>query len=571
LEKGFGFMLKRYNSKKPMVDIEDLENDFKKKMMSIELKNKTLDDEINDLKNQIKNSISKAIKESPPSPNPNPSQVNYEEKEILKVGISPAPPPSVIPPPMIPPPPPPPNHSMGPPGPPGPPGIVNNFSKKNPFKPTNSPDIEVSPIIENVKSFFVYKMEKTFIEKSIFVSKGVIGKSIENTKTFPIEEVVEMFKKIEKEKRIEKETVLMASILDPKFEKSISIGLKSLSRFGYGTFQKIRSLILKNDPNVDTELIPQLKSIIPPKEEIQKIIEYDGNGELSDAEKLCLYLYDIPNLTERMECWEILINFENDFSMIEPKLNSFIESCHQLDSNESFHIIISFILSLANLLQGTNESKIIYGFKLNTLKILYSTKTNTKMTVLRYLVNIIGKKYPLMIPSVIQEFNQIMETSKIDLEQLKKDVEEMNRNYFKILNQIENANSSSLKDDEFSMVMGKFSEYQKEGIDSINQQKREMEDSIDHVSILFGEPKLKENPGEIFQEMSQFVVCLKEAYYSNVSKVEKEKKKKKKIKKIEISLEKRNPEEVDLTVINEDDLRSGLLLRNRMRKSKMLK
>jgi hypothetical protein len=566
LEKGIGFTVKRLNSKKPIVDIEDLENDFKKKILNIELKNKSLEDEIDELKNRILKNNSKVIKDSPPSPKPNP--IVILDNEILK---------EISPPPRTPPqmisniPPPPPAPSMGPPGsfkgPPGPPGIVNIGSKKNLFKPSNSPDIEVSPISENVKSFFVYKMEKIFIEKSIFVSKGVIGKSIENTKIFPIEEVVEMFKKIEKEKRIEKETVLMACILDPKFDKSISIGLKSLSRFGYSSFQKIRSLILKNDPNVNPELIPQLKSIIPPKEEIQKIIEYDGNGELSDAEKLCLNLYDIPNLTERMECWEILINFENDVSMIEPKLNSFIESCKQLDSNENFHVIISFILTLSNLLQGTNESKIIYGFKLSTLKILYSTKTNTKVTVLRYLVNVIGKKYPSLIPSVIQEFNQIIETSKIDLEQLKKDVEEMNQNYFKILKQIENAMSSSLKDD-FSVVMEKFNKNQKEGIDSINQKKREMEYFIDKISILFGEPKLKENPGEIFQEMSQFVICLKEAYYSNVSKSEKEKKKIKKIKNIEseISFEKRNPEEVDLTVINEDDLRSGLLLRNRMRK-----
>jgi hypothetical protein len=43
--------------------------------------------------------------------------------------------------------------------------------------------------------------------------------------------------------------------------------------------------------------LSQLTSIVPPKEEMENIIEYEGDLELSEVEKYLKFISDIPNLS----------------------------------------------------------------------------------------------------------------------------------------------------------------------------------------------------------------------------------------------------------------------------------
>jgi hypothetical protein len=81
------------------------------------------------------------------------------------------------------------------------------------------------------------------------------------------------------------------SSLRKKFNKN------SISRRGLNTNEKIRSTLLSMNANIEDEILSQLTSIVPPKEEMENIIEYEGDLELSEVEKYLKFISDIPNLS----------------------------------------------------------------------------------------------------------------------------------------------------------------------------------------------------------------------------------------------------------------------------------
>jgi hypothetical protein len=111
----------------------------------------------------------------------------------------------------------------GPPGPGGPPGMGGPLMAPK----SNLPQIPVSPIKENLKAFFFTKVEKRFMDNSVFIKGGVAKASIEHQKNFDLDEVKSLFGKVEKvvekkEEKISKEPVIpMASILEAKVNQNI--------------------------------------------------------------------------------------------------------------------------------------------------------------------------------------------------------------------------------------------------------------------------------------------------------------------------------------------------------------
>jgi hypothetical protein len=92
---------------------------------------------------------------------------------------------------------------------------------------SNLPQIPVSPITENLKAFFFTKVEKRFMDNSVFIKGGVAKASIEHQKNFDLDEVKTLFGKVEKvvekkEEKVSKEPVIpMASILEAKVNQNI--------------------------------------------------------------------------------------------------------------------------------------------------------------------------------------------------------------------------------------------------------------------------------------------------------------------------------------------------------------
>eukprot|EP01080_Neovahlkampfia_damariscottae_P006119 gene6119-10126_t len=479
--------------------------------------------------------------------------------------------------------------SGGPPGM-GPPGMGGFGAQKS-----NLPAIPLSPIKENVKGFFFTKVEKRFMDTSLFIEGGIAKTSIEHQKKFDLDEVKSLFGKVEKkveEKKStepEKPVIPMANILEPKVNQNISLAIGSLKRKGITSHQAIKNLFLEVSPDVDQEILSGLRNVIPTEEDAQKIKEYKGEDQLTEAEEYFKFIQVIPSLSERLDSWNTMVFFHDDFSKIKPKYDSVIRTCQDLKSNENFKVILSLVLALGNLLSGKTNAKIMYAFKLKTLKTLMGTKTNGGLSCIRYILSMAAIVKP-DFDKMFTDLKTIEESSKVDFDQLDKEIEEIEKNLVVVNKQIQLAEKKNIENDKLPSVMKKFVENAETAMKMIKESKHKMISSIEELSKAFGEDpkKIKESPSEYFQEIDEIFKTLKEAHLANLAKIEKEakrlkkeeEKKEKELKRAESknmstkkSVRKMNDGEDggEDGKFNEDDLRSGNALRRKMKKKKETK
>jgi hypothetical protein len=153
--------------------------------------------------------------------------------------------------------------------------------------------------------------------------------------------------------------------------------------------------------------------------------------------------------------------------------------------------------------------------------------------------------------------------------------------------------AANIKDDKFPIVMKEFLSKYEIGISLIEDFQKKSEIAIIETSVLYGDPKIVESPIEFFKGVDEILKYENESHAANVAAIEKEKKKKlKEEQKLlrsapssrppsapssapssrstspvlgsQKSLKKKNGDEG----IDEDDLRSGALLRKKIQKKK---
>jgi cytokinesis protein len=491
----------------------------------------------------------------------------------------------------------PPGPFGGPPGPPGPPGPGGPSGPGGPPGPggpssggmnSKLPKIPVTPIKDNLKAVFFTKVDQKYLNDSLFIKGGIAKQSIECQNLFKVEEVVDLFgkkeKKIEKKEDEKKEPevpqIPMAAIIEPKIDQNISLGLGSLKRKGLTTNESIYNLFMELNPAIDQDLLSQLKNILPTDEDMQKIREYQGTDKLSIAEEFFMSIKDIPSIGDRLFAWNTMVFFHDDFSKIRPKFESFIDSCKALKSCLHFHYILSLILALGNLLGGKTSAKLIYGYKLATLKTLIGTKMNNGLSCVRYILGIAYETKPDFI-EMFNELKVLEVCSKVDVEQTDKEIEEIKSNLAVVRKQIELAKTANLPNDQLPKVMTEFVENAETGLKMIEEFKEQMIKETEEIAKTFSEdPKvMKDNPSEWFKQINEVITTLKEAHQANLVAIDKEEKRKKKeeekLKKLNpvaaTVVKKKKEEDEDDGILNEDDLRSGNLMRRKMKKKNATK
>jgi esterase/lipase len=365
------------------------------------------------------------------------------------------------------------------------------------------------------------------------------------------------------------------------------LAIGSLKRKGIISNQAVKDLFLNVNPDIDQELLSQLGNIIPTEEDAQKIKEYKGEDQLTEAETFFKSIEDIPSISERLFAWNTMVFFHDDFSKIKPKYEAVINTCEQLKSNENLNIILALVLALGNLLGGKTTAKIMYAYKLKTLKTLMGTKTNNGLSCVRYVLSNAAKVKP-NFDEIFNEVKSIEAASKVDFDQLDKNVDDIEKNLTTIKKHIQLAENAKIENDKLPEIMKKFVEDADTAIKMLRESKEKMLKHIEDLAVTFGEdPKsIRESPSEYFQEIAEIFKTFKEAHSANLVAIEKELKKKKKEEEKREKEEKKNEpkalstkktmkklgedddDETREKGFNEDDLRSGDALRRKIKKKK---
>ena len=142
---------------------------------------------------------------------------------------------------------------------------------------------------------------------------------------------------------------------------------------GLSNYEDVKKFILEM-PKERENLVSKLVNSIPYEENMQKVKDYCGNGDLNDAEKYSKFLSSLPLLKSRVLSWEAKVKFESNVEYIITKLDYLIKASKTLQTNKNFHQMLGLILAYFNVINGSSKGN-SFGFKLDeTLSIVRKTK-----------------------------------------------------------------------------------------------------------------------------------------------------------------------------------------------------
>jgi hypothetical protein len=160
--------------------------------------------------------------------------------------------------------------------------------------------------------------------------------------------------------------------------------------------EDVRKAVLECDLGGDalnSERLQLLLNVIPTTEELTLLRDYSGERKnLGAVEQFFYAVGDIPRYEQRLSSFLFRHRFDATVLEITSKLDTVSVGLNRIRTAPSLKAFLEVTLAVGNFINGDNASRGgAYGFKLDTLKKLGSTKTvDGKATVLDLIVRIIA-------------------------------------------------------------------------------------------------------------------------------------------------------------------------------------
>lgn len=190
-----------------------------------------------------------------------------------------------------------------------------------------------------------------------------------------------------------------ANLLDSKRAHNINILVTSMKL----EIPEIENAVYNFDTTlIDTEKLQKIYDIYASPEELKKIETHVKNSPNIPLGKPEQFLYDlsrIPCFAERVTCLMFEIQFAENISNIEARLNNFKNVCNSLMTNLDLKNVFAIILSLGNYMNGGNRDRgQADGFGLEILPKLKEVKSTTdcSVTLLHFVVKLYFDKHVTM-------------------------------------------------------------------------------------------------------------------------------------------------------------------------------
>ncbi|XP_076323341.1 FH1/FH2 domain-containing protein 3-like isoform X2 [Tachypleus tridentatus] len=199
-------------------------------------------------------------------------------------------------------------------------------------------------------------------------------------------------------------------ILDPKRSNAINIGMTKLP-----PPRTIKTAILKMDSTImNREGIEKiLSTMMPTEDEKNKIVEAQMNNPdvpLGSAEQFLLTLSSISELEARLRLWAFRLDYDTAEREIAEPLMDLKQAIVEIETNQTFRIILSTLLSIGNFLNGVE----VKGFQVDYLAKIPEVKdTVHKQSLLHHLCHMVMEKYPKST-DLYSEMGSVSRTSKVD-------------------------------------------------------------------------------------------------------------------------------------------------------------
>ena len=360
-----------------------------------------------------------------------------------------------------------------------------------------------------VRNVFLKNFRKNELQNTIFTKNKVVEMTNDLIKDVDLDGLEKMFSKSTATSAPKVESVQqkkqIVTLIDGKRSYNISLKLGSLRHMSY---EQMRQAVFDmNEEAMNEKYIEIFQQIVPTKEECETVMGYDGDvADLGEPEKLFRVLSDIPNLESRISAWIFKQQFLSSVGNVRPSIETFTVASKELQTSQKFSKMLGLILTIINFLNGADPNKISYGFDMSSLGKLNDCKAGNGQTLLQYIVQVAEQKHSELL-SLEEELEHVKAATRIILDTLNADVDQIKVGIRKVGEQIELARKAELPNDQFVSVMEPFYEQAVTQLEIIEMKYKEMKDEMGAMRALFREEEkgFWQNPSLFFKMISNFL------------------------------------------------------------------
>ena len=404
----------------------------------------------------------------------------------------------------IPIPPPPPQGENGAPVPPPPPGVTGAPGCGIP--PPPPPPILV-PLVQPTKPKIKLPQKVKALNWTRIIlnpnEKEQNKKSIwANIKEqhLKIDEVCKLFssKPIEKKKEnVVKKVPLEHTFLNPARTQTVGITIAKLP-----SVSEVSMALDDMDDSLLTEgQVESLNREYIRPEEIEEYKKFkDPSTVFAKQEKYLIGLYSIPDSKEKLKIWFFIINYQNRYDLINERIVYNKTAVEILLTSDWLKLILSYILTLGNILNGGTNKGQADGFNLDILKKLPGMKDRNGKSILTYIIQNI-KLVKKDFSNLTSHFEMVKLAANSPFSILKTECVNLSQNF----PNIEKFYKNLSKNDGFKLKAGKFVLETKKEIDEINKNLEEIEKKYKDLRLyLFAKQKDYDLPEKLFSLFNNF-------------------------------------------------------------------
>jgi len=305
----------------------------------------------------------------------------------------------------------------------------------------------------------------------------------------------------------EKKKKQVIELIDSKRSYNINI---ALARFRM-THAAIRDAILAMDEIVlGEDKVSALLKCAPTEEELEQVKEYHGEEDLlGNTEKFFRTIANIPRVDKRLECFFFKMKFSTYCEEHERSVTFLELASRALKGSQNLKTLLEYMLALGNYLNGGTTKGGAYGFKLDTINKLKSTKSSdNKSTLLHFLVKTVDTKNKTL-RAFVDELSCLHPASRVETAILASDVAKLRASLNKVDAEIKKCDQKDATD-RFYTVMSVFNEIAERRVVSIEERVKQLDSVATTLSTYFGESD-KMKLEELFKLFADFVADYKEA------------------------------------------------------------
>ncbi|KAL3875511.1 hypothetical protein ACJMK2_033457, partial [Sinanodonta woodiana] len=297
-------------------------------------------------------------------------------------------------------------------------------------------------------------------------------------------------------------------ILNPKKAYNISILLGHL-KLSEG--EVTHALYLMDEEVLTPELLKQLLSFAPSKEEMEKLDSYNGNiDDLSKPDRFTYQMTRVPGYEQRLKALVFKANFHEKIGEMRQNLLNIKKASLELRQSKKLAKILELILAMGNYMnKGNDRVGEAAGFRISFLSQLEVTKTSDqKSTFLHVLAEAVSKKFPEVL-SVGEQLTTVPEAAKVSNIALNQELQELRKVLQDISDTLSKFGSQKRSigiDDRFQDIMGHFISQASDEIQSLLRLQASTMQEFHNTVQYFGEDPKTISTIELFGVFSEFII-----------------------------------------------------------------